>query len=156
MSEKKSMSRAKLIFEVQDALGFIALLQDGRAAKLLSPLGFSQSQFTVLFLLAQQPVRSWSVSELAEHMEMQLPGISKIVSQLQAKRLLKVKLDASDKRKKRLQITALGEKKNAAMLEQLQPNSAQTFSDWNPTQLRDFLEHLTRLKQWLEEHRDPS
>lgn len=145
--------RSEIEYEVQDLLGFIALLQEARATKLLRPLEMSQSQFTVLFLLAQEPIRSWTVSELAQHMEMKLPGISKIVNQLIEKKLFRYTYDEKDQRKKWIEITAMGKKKNKALLDQFGPNIKNTFSTWSDHELVDFAVHLRKLKEWLDLHR---
>lgn len=150
------MTRTELEFEVQDALGFIALLQEARAEKMLGSHELNRSQFTLLFLLGHDLEKTWTVSTLAQHMEMQAPGISKIVSQLSKRGWLEVVSDEQDKRKKHITITSKGLDKRLSTLEAMQPFVATTFSNWQDNELESFLAHLEKLKTWLDEHRDPA
>ena len=149
-----AQDKLALAFEAQDLLGFISLLQDGRASQLLAPYGLNQSQFTVLFLMSQEPERSWTTTELAEHMEMQLPGISKIVNQLLTAKLLKLGPAAIDKRKKQLSISQAGRRKNTQVLTAMEPEISRVFADWSMTELAQFIGHLQKLRDWLDRHRN--
>ncbi len=146
--------RHQLEFEVQDALGFIAILQRGRAEKLLSGFNLNYSQFTLLFLLGNDLDKEWTVSGLASHMEMKKSGISKIVSELTDRRWLSHTVCADDRRRKVVRITRTGIKKRQSTLDAMQPFIASTFAGWSASDLQAFLVHLARLKEWLDRHRD--
>jgi DNA-binding MarR family transcriptional regulator len=146
--------RIQLEMEVQDALGFIALLQEARAAKMLAAYELNRSQFTLLFLLGHDQEADWTISSLAEHLEMQPPGISKMVSQLESKGWLAIRPDMEDRRKRIITITSEGIEKRECTLAAMVPFVSNTFSDWSDKELSNFLSHLEKLKGWLDVHRN--
>ena len=147
-------SRTELEMIVQDRLGFMALLQEGRASKLLARYDLNRSQFTLLFKLGLEPERRWTITEIEQHFEMNAPGISKMVSYLAPLGWLSVEADDEDKRKKQIAITESGLKKRDETLAALVPAVADIFAEWSEDELKDFLKHLDKLVTWLDTHRD--
>lgn len=146
-------SRRDLEFLIQDHLGVISLLQESRAKALLAPHKINKSQFTVLFLLAQNEDTLWTISDLSDHLEMNLSGLSKIVKQLSDEGFIKVKSGYQDGRQKSVHLTAKGAKKNQATLNAMTDTVSFTFSEWSTEELHELNSHLSRLKNWLDEHR---
>ncbi|MGI9294231.1 MAG: MarR family winged helix-turn-helix transcriptional regulator [Pseudomonadales bacterium] len=146
--------RMALEMEVQDHLGVIALLQDARASKLLAPFQLNRSQFTVLFLLSDDSGEAWTIGGLASHLEMNLPGVSKVVNQLCDKGLLKISADSADRRKKFVALTARGQKKCQSTLQAMTSVVTYSFADWTTAELESFRKHLEKFKCWLDTHRD--
>ncbi len=148
-------NRDERIFQVIDALGYISLLQDARSAKLLSNFGVNYSQFLVLFLLGNDLQRRWTITELSSHLEMQLPGLSKVVRFLEGKKWVSIHGDKEDARKKRITILSAGIKKRQDTLIALLPVLNETFADWSIEELELFLSYLERLKGYLDQNRMP-
>lgn len=135
-------------------LGIVGQLQTTRQEKLFSKLEINRSQFTVLHHFSHTPERSWTVSELAAVMEMNQPGITKIVQRLVAKKMLVAHADARDSRKKQLEITQSGLEFCNQTLLLLLPDVQQIFADWDDSALIDLEAHLGKLKDWLDNNRD--
>lgn len=148
--------RQQLEMTVQDHLGFINLLQEARAKKLLSRFDLNPSQFTLLFLLGTDLEEEWTISMLTKHLEMNMPGISKIVKALSERGYLKIMPGNDDKRQKVVSLTKKGSNKRATTLAATAPFVTTTFTDWNNKQLEEFCHHLEKLKHWLDENRDIS
>lgn len=146
--------RQHLEMTVQDHLGFIALLHEARANKLLARFDMNRSQFTLLFLLDAGVAEQWTISTLAEHLEMKAPGISKIVSQLSHRGWLNTTADRHDGRKKYIELTAEGREIRQQTLVATGPFVSDIYSDWKTAELNDFCQHLEKLKEWLDRHRD--
>ena len=146
--------RQALEFQVQDHLGVIALLQDARARHLLAPFDLSKSQFTVLFLLANNTEKQWTMSELKQHLEMNLPGLSKITNKLVERGYVKLTASKQDARKKFLRLTNKGVKQVEKVLAASSDTVAFTFSEWSDQELEGFNGQLAKLKTWLDEHRE--
>ncbi len=148
--DKKQQTQARLIV----VLGIIQQLLDTRQATLFGKLALTKSQFSVLNHFTHNPKRSWLVTELAEVMEMNQPGITKTVSVLIDKGLLLVKADVGDKRKRHLSITSKGMKMCQDMMKALLPDISHCFSEWDEQDLSQFGGHLETLMSWLDNHRD--
>ncbi len=146
-------NRVELEFAVQDKLGVIALLQEARGQKLLRQHGLTVSQFTLLFLLGDDPAKQWTLTMLAQHMEMQAPGISKMVNQLSAKGYLQLEADTNDKRKRYINISKQGLKKRADTLAAMAPAIGDMFGQWSTKELTEFLRYLEKLRVWLDTNR---
>jgi DNA-binding MarR family transcriptional regulator len=135
-------------------LGIIQQLMSTRLNKLFIGAELNPSQFGVLKHFTHDPDRSWTISELADVMEMNQPGITKIVSVLIDKGLLKSREDEIDKRKRHLTISVRGLEMSAEIINNLLPDITQTFSSWEDPQLSDLHRHLEKLMRWFDEHRD--
>ncbi|MBV1959914.1 MAG: MarR family transcriptional regulator [Pseudomonadales bacterium] len=135
-------------------LGIIEQLKGTREEKLFSELEISPSQFGVLNHFTHNPDRRWTISELCNVMEMQQPGITKIVQRLTEKKLLTTTADKTDARKKQLQITDRGLKYCEYTVSLLIPDIHQVLEDWQDDELAEFSQHLEKLKCWLDDNRD--
>ena len=134
-------------------LGIIQQLMTTRQNRLFAGRELSLSQFALLNHFTHEPERSWTVTELAEVMEMNQPGITKIVTLLLDKGLLKSTPDKSDKRKRYLSINKKGLKVCSGTFQSLLPDISYVFEGWDEKSLRQFHKQLEKLMLWLDKHR---
>jgi len=135
-------------------LGIIRQLMATREAKLFENMPLNPSQFGVLNHFSHAPKRSWTVTELATVMEMNQPGITKIVSVLLTKKLLESISDSDDKRRRHLKITVLGIKLCDEVLSSLLPDISYIFGNKDDDEILQMQAHIEQLMHWLDEHRD--
>lgn len=93
------------------------------------------------------------MSELAEVMEINQPGITKLVTSLIAKSALSAEVDEFDKRKRHLTITTQGLNLCADILEKLQPDIRLCFEEWQDDELQTLLNNNEKLMKWLDNNR---
>ena len=134
-------------------LGIIQQLMTTRQNSLFAGRELSLSQFALLNHFSHEPERSWTVTELAEVMEMNQPGITKIVTVLLDKGLLQSTSDATDKRKRYLTISKKGLALCVETFQSLLPDISQVFSEWDEKSLKQFHKQLEKLMLWLDKHR---
>ncbi|MEH6578931.1 MAG: MarR family winged helix-turn-helix transcriptional regulator [Amphritea sp.] len=135
-------------------LGIIRQLMATREAKLFANVSLNPSQFGVLNHFTHNPKRSWTVTELAEVMEMNQPGITKIVSFLLDQKLLESVSDKDDKRRRHLKITVQGLKLCDDIIGSLLPDVSHIFGSWEDGEISQMHEHMEKLMRWLDKHRD--
>lgn len=135
-------------------LGIIQQLLTTRHTHLFAGMELNQSQFGVLNHFTHAPDRSWLVTDLAEVMEMNQPGITKIVTVLLSKGYLESTADTVDKRKRHLKITKEGLGLCQKMMVSLLPDISHTLESWNDSELSQLQEHMEKLMSWLDSHRD--
>jgi DNA-binding MarR family transcriptional regulator len=133
--------------------GIIQQLMNTRTHKLFKKFTISTSEFSLLSHFSHRPERSWTISELVEVMEMNQPGITKLVASLTEKSALSAEIDAFDKRKRHLTITKQGLQLCAESMDKLQPDISLCFADWQDKDLQQMLEHSEKLMKWLDENR---
>ncbi len=73
-------SRQKNETRIMIVLSIIQQLMTTRSNKIFKNLPLNSSEFGLLSHFSHNPQRSWTVSELAEVMEMNQPGITTLVS----------------------------------------------------------------------------
>lgn len=134
-------------------LGIINQLLTTRYGKLFKDKPLSQSQFGVLNHFSHAPEKSWLVSDLSNVMEMNQPGITKIVTVLLDKELVESTPDEDDKRKRHLKITAKGLQLCQDMIQSLLPDVSLTFADWADDDLTQMHGFIEKLMHWLDENR---
>lgn len=146
----RQQTEARLIVQ----LGIIRQLMTTREAKLFARVELNPSQFAVLNHFTHNPNRSWTVTDLAEVMEMNQPGITKIVTVLLDKALLQAVVDKEDKRRKHLKITLQGISLCQQIMLSLLPDISHIFSEWQDDELTLMKEKTEKLMRWLDSHRD--
>jgi len=134
-------------------LGIIQQLMTTRQNRLFEGKKLTLSQFGVLNHFTHEPDRSWTVTDLAQVMEMNQPGITKIVTLLINQGLLSSTPDLVDKRKRFLQITRKGKLLCDATFRSLLPEISQVFGEWDDRSLKQFHHHLEKLMGWLDSNR---
>jgi DNA-binding MarR family transcriptional regulator len=133
--------------------GIIQQLMHTRTHKLFKNFTISTSEFSLLSHFSHKPERSWIISELVEVMEMNQPGITKLVASLSEKSALSAKIDEFDKRKRHLTITQKGLQLYNDIMQKLQPDISLCFADWQDKELQQMLKHSEKLMEWLDENR---
>ncbi len=134
-------------------LGIINQLLTTRYSKLFHDKPLNQSQFGVLNHFTHTPDKSWLISDLANVMELNQPGITKVVTVLLKRHLLKATTDKNDKRKKHLTITAKGIDLCQEMIQSLLPDVSRTFTDWQDDELFQLKGQMEKLMRWLDDNR---
>lgn len=145
------VEKATLETRISILLGMVTQLQIPRGAKLLAPLGLNRSKLAVLQYLADHDEAT--ITEMSNQLEINQPGITKIVKQFLDEGLVEVSNADADKRVKPLRITKKGADKFDKTLATLQPEIAQPYRGWTKQELSAFLNSLEKLQKWLDENR---
>ena len=147
------IEREKIQVRMTVLLGIIQQLMTTRQNRLFEGRELTLSQFGVLNHFTHERDRSWTVTDLAAVMEMNQPGITKVVTVLVKKDLLSSKADSEDKRKRYLKITDKGLRLCGDTFKSLLPEISQVFSEWEDESLKQFHQHLEKLMNWLDSNR---
>ncbi|NND00199.1 MAG: winged helix-turn-helix transcriptional regulator [Gammaproteobacteria bacterium] len=153
MAESELTGREQTQVRMTVLLGIIQQLMTTRQNRFFEGRELTLSQFGVLNHFTHAPERSWTVTDLVDVMEMNQPGITKIVTVLIDKGLLSSTLDQSDKRKRYLKITPKGLGLCRDTFRSLLPEISQVFGDWDDHALKQFHQHLEKLMRWLDSNR---
>jgi DNA-binding MarR family transcriptional regulator len=90
---------------------------------------------------------------MSAQLEINQPGITKIVQQFLTEGFVGTSETDADKRVKPLVITKKGLKKYQQTLAALQPDIAPPYQDWPKQELQVFLSCLEKLYHWMDENR---
>ncbi len=153
MKENELSEREQTQVRMTVLLGIVQQLMTTRQNRLFEGQQLTLSQFGVLNHFTHTPERSWTVTDLAEVMEMNQPGITKIVTVLIDQGLLSSTPDQFDKRKRYLKITPKGIKRCRDTFQSLLPEISQVFEEWDDEGLKQFHQHLEKLMGWLDANR---
>ncbi|MEZ8082168.1 MarR family winged helix-turn-helix transcriptional regulator [Enterovibrio norvegicus] len=151
LTEKQTLS-----FKLMISLGIVHQLTDAWLSKALEPCGLNQSQFNLLNHFSHQPEREQTISQLAQVMQMNQPGLTKVVNKLADQGLVDIRKDDADGRKKWIKINEEGLSKVQAAFMRFLPVMDQCFDQWDSEDMRQMLQHTDTLKNWLDTHRDLS
>jgi DNA-binding MarR family transcriptional regulator len=154
MSNKEFKIREKTEVRMTVLLGIIQQLMSTRHNRLFADQELTLSQFGALNHFTHDVQRSWTITELVNVMGMNQPGITKIVTVLLDKNLLRSKPDKIDKRKRHLTITRQGLAICEDTFRSLRPEISHMFVEWDESSLNQFHGQLEKLMLWLDEHRD--
>ena len=154
MTVKTLKIREKTEVRMTVLFGIIQQLMSTRHNRLFADQELTLSQFGVLNHFTHEAQRSWTITDLANVMEMNQPGITKIVTVLLDKKLLQSKPDKIDKRKRHLTITHRGLAFCEDTFRSLLPEISHMFDEWNDSSLKQFHGHLEKLMLWLDDNRD--
>ena len=134
-------------------LAIVTQLYTTRMDSLLKDHKTSLSQFSLLNHLANSPKEQHTISELTEAMEINQPGVTKIVKKLSEEKLVSIASDANDSRKRLVSINASGYDKIKSISMGLFPDVSQWFADWEEDEIDTFSNHLSKLAQWFDSNR---
>jgi DNA-binding MarR family transcriptional regulator len=134
-------------------LGIVTQLYSTRMTALLEPKGFTLSQFALLNHLVRSPKETHSINELTEAMEINQPGVSKIVQKLSDIGLLDVSTSPQDSRRRNVSITQSGRETVIEVGQSILPDVNAWFQEWESKDLEMFLGYLGKLAGWLDQHR---
>lgn len=146
--------RTDVEYRITVLLGIVQQLQTTRQTTMLKAFDMTRSQYSVLSHFALHPERQCTISELADVMEINQPGVTKIVKKLVERGLLNTIELRDDKRKKQLAITEAGLDFVKRGQEMIAPDNAYCFEQWSDEELSGFSGSLDKLKCWLDDHRD--
>ena len=147
-------SKEELAGDIALSLGILSQLYTTRMNKLLSEHGFTLSQFSVLSHCIRQSNEHWTISRLAKVMELNQPGITKIVQKLLGRGLLVATKDEKDSRRKYLEVTPEGLTELQSVYKSLAPDVTVWFTEWDAQRMTEFNERLKELNAWLDKNRD--
>jgi DNA-binding MarR family transcriptional regulator len=134
-------------------LGIIQQLMTTRQNRQFEGKELTLSQFGLLNHFTHEPDKSWTVTDLVDVMEMNQPGITKIVTMLVNKNLLSSTPDELDKRKRYLNITHKGLALCDDTFKSLLPEISNVFGEWDDDSLKQFHQQLEKLMGWLDANR---
>ncbi len=154
MTSKELNRREQIEVRMTVLLGIIQQLMNTRQNRLFASRDLSLSQFAVLNHFTHDPERSWTITDLVQVMEMNQPGITKIVTVLVDRGLLQSKPDEVDRRKRYLTITGRGLALCEDTFKDLLPDISFVFNEWDGKSLKQFHRQLEKLMLWLDKHRD--
>lgn len=122
-----------------------------RVTQVVGRASLTYTQFSMLSHL--QGAEASTINEIAAAMEINQPGVSKVVQRLDEEGLLAVELDPTDSRRKQVSITASGRRALVAAEELLEVDGANWFDGWAPDDLHKFRDQLAVLVGWLDANR---
>jgi len=140
------------VFELGIALGILTQLYENRMTQLLAPHDLTTTQFGMLSHLLRKG-EPQSVSDIANAMEINQPGVTKVVRRLESTGLLKVAQSTEDKRLRIVSISAKGTKLVEATGKALATDIDQWFASWEAKEIGQLTGLTWRLVGWLDENR---
>ena len=129
-------------------LGILSQLFQSRAASLLSPLGLTYTQMSLLTFLEATPEGA-TITELAAVIDIQQPGVSKSVAQLEELGALSSEREPGSPRGKRVRLAADGRALLVEVRETLTPAVDTWFEGWSSEEQTDLLKRLRMLSTRL-------
>ncbi len=135
-------------------IGIINQLATTRINRILKLLDLPMAQFVLLQHFSHHTNREWTVTQLANALEVNQPAMTKTIQRLLKKEFLEMKVIAADKRIKQFSITDAGSSVLNSAWGKLAPEIGQLLSAWDPSDLSILQELLERLKVQLDEARD--
>lgn len=151
--QPKGRSDAPLeLFEVPPLLGVLSQLFQSRMAVLLAPYDLTYTQMAVLSHL-QRTDEPQSVSVLAAAMQIQQPGMTKVVKRLEGSSLVTAESDPSDPRKKLVVIADGGRALVGEVETALFTDLAGWFDDWSGEEIASFVRAGWKLANKLDSSR---
>lgn len=146
-------NKNELAFKVMKSLEIINQLSTSKISKALLPLNLSYSQFSLLNHFSNDPEQEATVSQLANSMQMNQPGITKVVNKLTEMGLLDVRKDSQDARKKWVKINKMGLKKLSQAQSGVMNDITDCFTHWELDELENMLQHANKLQAWFDNNR---
>jgi DNA-binding MarR family transcriptional regulator len=121
----------------------------------LRPLGVSLTQVSVMSHLARHPAGA-SVGDLARAMEINQPGVSKIVNALTERGWAETATGADDARIRVVRLTREGEDLLALAQERMHPEATLVFGDLDDARLAHLHDLLVTVRERLDADRGPA
>jgi len=109
----------------------------------------TMSQLALLSHLAGRAGQQFTVTELAEALQMNQPATTKIVQQLEVAGAVSVRADPDDARKRRVAISRAGLAKLSKSFAALAPDAQALFQGFTPKEVAGFGAFLQRLAENL-------
>lgn len=133
-------------------LGILSQLFQSRMATLLQRSELTYTQMSMLSHLERTGDPS-TVGELAVALEINQPGVTKVVQRLHESGLVAVEGHPDDRRQKLVSIAAAGRGRLASAWQQVGDDAVHWFDGWSPQEIAVFRDQLQRLVGWFDAHR---
>lgn len=150
MSEQKIEAANKIFI----SLGIINQLTTTFLSKKLAEHGLNSSQFDLLTHLMRHSDKPQTVSQLAQVMQMNQPGVTKVVNKLHQMAFIDIEKDEQDGRKKWVSINPTGLEKVQGAYQSFAPYMVKAFEDWGLEEMKLANEKIDKLMHWLDNNRD--
>ncbi len=109
----------------------------------LEPFGVTMMQWLLLVTVSKGSHSGMRMTELSEELDVTMPQITALMNDLVEEKLVKQKINASDRRSRRLSITATGKRR----LEEIDSKIDETLRNWlKPVPAEDLKGYFTCLK----------
>lgn len=133
-------------------LGILSQLYQTRMSRLLAPHDLTTTQFALLSHLMRRG-DSQSIGDIANALEINQPGVTKVVRRLEANGLVTVRSSTEDKRMRMVTISARGNQLVEETGLALAIDFDQWFAEWDVGELEQLTELTWRLVGWLDGNR---
>ncbi|MEM9135438.1 MAG: MarR family winged helix-turn-helix transcriptional regulator [Actinomycetota bacterium] len=138
--------------EVGIGLGVVSQLFQTRVAEVLGPAGATYTQLSVLSHLVRH-AEQHSIGDLAAAMQINQPGITKVVRRLEEDGLVTVVGHPDDRRRRLAAVTEAGVERFGELMSLLTEELSAWFDDWTESELRGFADFIWRLGGRLDQDR---
>ncbi|MGB1252675.1 MAG: MarR family winged helix-turn-helix transcriptional regulator [Candidatus Promineifilaceae bacterium] len=142
-----------LLPQIGTWLGIVNQLHSSRMTQLLGKHNFTIVQFALLNHLARQQDTPQTITDLTNALEVNQPGVTKIVQKLARLDLIVIEKDPKDSRKRLISISQRGRETLRAVMLELAPDYVACFAEWELDRLTEFLAQLQKLGTWLDNNR---
>lgn len=143
----------QLIIQLATALGITSQLYTTRMSQLLSQHDLTIAQFNLLNHLLRLSHKEHTITELTAALEINQPGVTKIIKKMDQLGLVATTPSQTDSRKKLISITGAGAQTVQTIMQSIGPDILGWFESWESGELEDFTWHLQKLGKWLDENR---
>ena len=120
---------------------------------LLGAYDMTPTQFALLNHLGRQQGQRQTISALANVLEVNQPGVTKIVKKMTSLGLVQVEKDEADSRRKYVSIAPAGGEMIGRVYQAFAPEYVAMFESWETEEMATFVAQLARLGGWLDENR---
>lgn len=145
--------KQKQIIQLATALGITSQLYTTRMSQLLSNHDLTIPQFNLLNHLLRAGAKEHTISDLTAALEINQPGVTKIIKKLELLEVVSVKASSQDSRKKLVSITQTGAQVVQTVMMGIGPDVMTWFAEWDEREMAQFTRSLQKLGQWLDENR---
>jgi DNA-binding MarR family transcriptional regulator len=137
------------LLQAPSMLGVLSQLFQARMSALLEPFGLTYTQMAVLSHLARND-EPQTISQLAQVMQIQQPGMTKVIKRLGTDRLVEVNADSGDPRRKLVTIAGPGQALIGEVETALFADLIAWFDGWASDELVAFVRSGWRLANQLD------
>ncbi len=149
-----SVQKIEMANKILISLGIINQLTNTLLSKKLAKYGLNPSQFDLLTHLMRHSDKPQTVSQLAQVMQMNQPGVTKVVNKLHQMKFINIEKGEHDGRKKWVSITPLGLTKVKEAYESLAPYLSKAFEEWDLEEMQLTNQKIDKLMLWLDDNRE--
>lgn len=141
------------ILQFATALGITTQLYSTRMSQLLSKHDLTIAQFNLLNHLLRSAPQKHTISDLTSALEINQPGVTKIIKKMDQLGIVSVETSGSDSRKKYVSITQKGAETVQTVMMTMGPDIAAWLADWDSAEIVALTASLRKLGSWLDENR---